>query len=859
MADSGKRIMDQGWVKIQQKTFAKWINNHLVKKYGKEAALDIDTLETQFDTGANLMKLLSSLYGKPLPKYNKNPKMKPHLLDNCTTALNMLEKDVGVKTNFLKTNHLVDHDLKMILGMIWAIILHYQIQGISVEELSAKEGLLLWCQKKTKGYKDVDPPKIRGFTTDWQNGLAFCALIHKHRPDLIDYDSLSKDNARENLELAFSVAEKELNIPRLLDVEDLVDVARPDERSVITYVSEYFHCFASYGEAEAAGKRIAALVANAKANQELKEAYNTKASGLKDWIVAKTEDHKDRDFGDSLESVEGKLGEFSAYRKDEKPPKTKEKLDLAAELATLQTKLKVQGRPQYTPPAGLGTDEIDGLWTTLGEEETNRVAALRKELERQQRIKALVDRFTRRADALDAWAKSNLAFTNKTDTGSDLASVQAHLKTLEGFEADFKASDPRLESVKAIGQELIDLGYSGASTVQDRMGQLDASWAALRQSADARKAALEEELARQQRLEDLRLDFGTRGRVFINWIENADLLNETTHFNALSEIESFAAQFDSFKQEKEQQQGEYDSLVQLSQTMADEGITDNVYAVYSMDDITARWNKVNSDTDAIAPAIASERERLQEDDKLCQEFATKAGEFTQWAEEQRAALAAVSGEPADQVEELSKKRAELRGEQGRVDDLVSLDHQLAQRGVMNNPHSSADANSLKLEYDAVLELAGQQISTLEKEMAAAQASSGVDPEQMAEFKEMFTHFDKDDSNTLEKHEFKACLSSLGISKNDAEIDQIMADVAGGSGSIRFDSFAEYIAQVYDKSDTAENMREAFKTVSGGKDYITEADLRSVLDADTVDFLLANMEKGDDGYSYEQWVNAQYVN
>merc|ERR1712000_562159 len=95
--------------------------------------------------------------------------------------------------------------------------------------------------------------------------------------------------------------------------------------------------------------------------------------------------------------------------------------------------------------------------------------------------------------------------------------------------------------------------------------------------------------------------------------------------------------------------------------------------------------------------------------------------------------------------------------------------------------------SLKLEYDAVLELAGQQISTLEKEMAAAQASSGVDPEQMAEFKEMFTHFDKDGSNTLEKHEFKACLSSLGISKNDAEIDQIMADVAGGSGSIRLPS------------------------------------------------------------------------
>ena len=59
--------------------------------------------------------------------------------------------------------HQVDHDLKMILGMIWTIILDYQIKGISVEELSAKEGLLLWCQKKTKGYKCVLllPPLVR--------------------------------------------------------------------------------------------------------------------------------------------------------------------------------------------------------------------------------------------------------------------------------------------------------------------------------------------------------------------------------------------------------------------------------------------------------------------------------------------------------------------------------------------------------------------------------------------------------------------------------------------------------------------------------------------------------------------------
>jgi hypothetical protein len=89
----------------------------------------------------------------------------------------------------------------------------------------------------------VDPPSITNFTSNWKNGMAFCALIHKHQPHLIDYDSLDKNNAEANLELAFSVAEG-LGIPRLLDVED-VNVEKPDERSIMTQVAEYFLRFAA--------------------------------------------------------------------------------------------------------------------------------------------------------------------------------------------------------------------------------------------------------------------------------------------------------------------------------------------------------------------------------------------------------------------------------------------------------------------------------------------------------------------------------------------------------------------------------------------------------------------------------------
>ena len=82
--------------------------------------------------------------------------------------------------------------------------------------MTAKEGLLLWCQRKTAPYKNVN---VQNFHLSWRDGLAFCALIHRHRPDLLDYSKLSKDNPLDNLNLAFDIAEKYLDIPRMLDAE----------------------------------------------------------------------------------------------------------------------------------------------------------------------------------------------------------------------------------------------------------------------------------------------------------------------------------------------------------------------------------------------------------------------------------------------------------------------------------------------------------------------------------------------------------------------------------------------------------------------------------------------------------------
>ncbi|XP_047395156.1 calmin isoform X2 [Sciurus carolinensis] len=258
---------------VQKRTFTRWINLHLEKC---DPPLEVTDLFVDIQDGKILMALLEVLSGRNLLHEYKSSSHRIFRLNNIAKALKFLE-DSNVKLVSIDAAEIADGNPSLVLGLIWNIILFFQIKeltgnlnrnspssslspgsggtdsdssypptptternvAISVkDQRKAIKTLLAWVQRKTRKYGVA----VQDFTGSWRSGLAFLAVIKAIEPSLVDMKQALEDSARENLEKAFSIAQEALRIPRLLEPEDIM-VDSPDEQSIVTYVAQFLERF----------------------------------------------------------------------------------------------------------------------------------------------------------------------------------------------------------------------------------------------------------------------------------------------------------------------------------------------------------------------------------------------------------------------------------------------------------------------------------------------------------------------------------------------------------------------------------------------------------------------------------------
>uniref|UniRef100_A0A8C4URK7 Plectin n=1 Tax=Falco tinnunculus TaxID=100819 RepID=A0A8C4URK7_FALTI len=295
--------------RVQKKTFTKWVNKHLIK-----AQRHVNDLYEDLRDGHNLISLLEVLSGDTLPR--EKGRMRFHKLQNVQIALNYL-KHRQVKLVNIRNDDIADGNPKLTLGLIWTIILHFQISDIQVtgqsEDMTAKEKLLLWSQRMVEDYQGL---RCDNFTTSWRDGRLFNAIIHRHKPMLIDMNRVYRQSNLENLDQAFTVAERDLGVTRLLDPED-VDVPQPDEKSIITYVSSLYDAM----------PRVPEVQDGVKANElQLRwQEYYEVVTMLLQWIRQHTVLFEERRFPASYEEIEFLWRQFLKFKETELPAKEADK------------------------------------------------------------------------------------------------------------------------------------------------------------------------------------------------------------------------------------------------------------------------------------------------------------------------------------------------------------------------------------------------------------------------------------------------------------------------------------------------------------------------------------------------------
>ncbi|XP_036078207.1 utrophin isoform X2 [Rousettus aegyptiacus] len=614
---------------VQKKTFTKWIN----ARFSKSGKPPISDMFTDLKDGRKLLDLLEGLTGTSLPKERGSTRV--HALNNVNRVLQVLHQNNVDLVNIGGTD-IVDGNHKLTLGLLWSIILHWQVKDVmkdimsDLQQTNSEKILLSWVRQSTRPYSQVN---VLNFTTSWTDGLAFNALLHRHKPDLFTWDRVVKMSPIERLEHAFSKAQTYLGIEKLLDPED-VAVQLPDKKSIIMYLTSLFEVLpqqvtidairevetlprkykkeceegeiniqvqSSAPEEEHESPRAETPSTVTEVDMDL-DSYQIALEEVLTWLLSAEDTFQEQDdISDDVEEVKDQFATHEAFM-----------MELTAHQSSVGSVL--QAGNQLITQGTLSDEEefeIQEQMTLLNA----RWEALRVEsMDRQSRLHdVLMELQKKQLQQLSAWLTLTEERIQKMETcppDGDLKSLQKLLEDHKSLQNDLEAEQVKVNSLTHMVVIVDENSCESATAVlEDQLQKLGERWTAVCKWTEERWSRLQEiNILWQELLEEQCL--------LKAWLtEKEEALNkiQTSNFRDQKELSVSVRRLAILKEDMEMKRQALDQLSEIGQDVGQ--LLDNPKAS----------GKINSDSEELTQRWDSLVQRLEDSSNQVTQAVAKLG------------------------------------------------------------------------------------------------------------------------------------------------------------------------------------------------------------------------------------------
>ncbi|ETV91147.1 hypothetical protein H310_14158 [Aphanomyces invadans] len=836
----------EGWVDVQKNTFTRWANSHLSKK-----RMEIDDLYEDLKDGLRLIALLQIVSRQPVAaKYNRNPKMRIQKLENLNLIFGFMAKNNMTITN-IGSSDIVDGNSKLVLGLMWTIIKSYQVGEIAVDGVSGKDGLLLWVKRSLTDYPTVD---VTNFTSSWANGMAFCALIHKHYPTVIDFDSLSPDNATENVTLAFNLMEAKFGIPQLLNVGDVAGNPKPDDKSIMTYVSLLFQEFASGVQKKKAITTICKAVAMAQRISECRTQYETSAPTLLAWYSEKCQAWTAPEPTASLKTVQAMLHQFNEYKRNERPEYEASFVELESVMGRWVASCKNNHRdiPKMHP----SFDSIALLRKQLQEVEVQYETACRSHILQCQHTDATLNSVLLDLTKLEGWLdKVNQDFPEETDKPvTNSADAEEALESMRFFH---EVEVGRYQQLLTRVEVAVETKLAGQTTAVDAIARVEttrATFAVTLTRMQTLQERMKDMLAHQHQVDAVVKAMRLTIKTLKNEIEMLD--EKIDAHNVHAAVDDSSDQEAALTAMKDAFSADVAPLVEA-----------NVVSVYTAELESKRDTLVRAHRDTelqTLDAFARRVDRLiaKRDAKVAEldqavtdahrrvtlsvDFAKLATTMVEHAASISNQINAVDGSLDEQLAALvALDTTEMHTKDDPahlcaiMDELEVVNESLESLRVFSNPHTTETIQSCRATFASLQQALMERQQELEKEIAMDKLGH-ITPAQLNEVQEVFNHFDLDKDGKLARDEFIMACKGLGFDMSEESCHDMFDKLdTDKSDEIDLREFSTFCADQLQSGSTQTDVLAAFEILARDM-AITQDKLHEHFDATVLEYLLKHM-------------------